>query len=208
MADGSNRNRASDNGRVVYLIHGLRQSPGAFKPLADLLSALGHRPVAISYDWQRPFADCAAEVADALQHGDNGIAIGHSTGADALRYAAVRGWLPWLQGAIFACPCINGKKAGLLSRCLFSTAEFYCDQTRKESADILPTLAGKPPMDHVTIAALHDRFIPLESALDMHGMNVIVAGGHMDGTGCGKRFNAVYCACVNYLCDHDSLTKI
>lgn len=208
MADESGRNRASDNGMVVYLVHGLRQSPGAFKPLADMLSALGHRPVAISYHWQRPFADCAAEVADALQHGDNGIAIGHSTGADALRYAAMRGWLPWLQGAIFACPCTNGKIAGLLSRCLFGTAEFYCDQTREESSGILPTLAGKPPMNHVTIAALHDRLVPLASALDMHGMNVVAAGGHMDGTGCQKRFNAVYSACVNYLCDHGSLTKI
>lgn len=199
----SSLERAGSDSKLVFLVHGLFQNEGAFLRLMKLFSTEDYLPFAVGYDYRRSFEECVGEVSEKITRvakkipcRDKIFAIGHSTGADVLRYAANLGALEDVRGFVFSAPLTNGKFSGFFGN-YEDYANFSCSGRK-----VVPKLQEKVTAPHITLSGLKDRFIPLYSSLDFKGDNVVLRNfGHIAGSGCNRHFNRVYLELLKFLSD-------
>jgi hypothetical protein len=200
---------ASQKSNHIFLVPGLLQNSGAFATLCSLLENEGFGAIPIKYDYRMPINESADYIAEKINYASiqlnrNGIALGHSTGADNLRYIAAKD-LAKLSAYIFSAPITNGDIPNLISKIfvgnlsLFGNFINYCDPRNQEGRQNIAVFNQPISVPHMTISALRDWIVPLEASIDTNGYNLIVDGfGHLDGTGVNKKFNQVYLETIEF----------
>jgi hypothetical protein len=195
-----------ENSQLVFLIHGL-SVPGIhldgryFMPLRRALFAKGINTFAIDYNDCLPFEEYSHQILDKINLISRQLplsikihAIGHSTGADILRYLTANKCLldkPRLDKVILAAPTTNGKIKDLLDNLAFGSKVEYCNPLNKNN--VLNSFFISNPNKPLTLLSTGDCFIPMDVALDITGRNLIVSGaGHLAASGCNTTFNQIY----------------
>ncbi|MBD3253359.1 hypothetical protein GF386_06505 [Candidatus Pacearchaeota archaeon] len=197
--------RLTAGSRLVVGLHGLRQNSGSFIRFKKKLERGGFEFVGLDYDWRVPFKEFSGKVEEELIDMDVPCpvyALGHSTGADIFRYvfAGNTELAEKFSGLLLSAPVTNGKKPDLKDRFLFGNAVNYHNPENPESEEVLERFGQRLKIPYLVISAVWDSFVPLESSLDVSGVNVVLGGfGHLAGTGCSKSFNRAYFRCLEFL---------
>jgi len=188
---------------VVFLVHGLSQHGGHFRNLRNTLIQGGFCPVVVSYDYRSPFLEYSQKVSEdincVLGEKERGFAIGHSTGADILKYNLITGRNLKICGSLLAAGTFNGQIPDLVSRMLFCGADDYCNPQSPKSDGILDKLS-LPVSDSFVVSFENDFFVHLNASFDRDGINFLVRNmGHISGSGINDLMNQGYLEMVNFL---------
>ena len=194
--------------RLVFLLNGLTLDGRIFSRLRRQLEQEGIKTLALEYDDRAPFKEYCLETGDKIKSLTKSIPcqatayLGHSTGADILRYLALTSEKRDVlldSPLLLAAPCTNGKRQDLKDKLILGNKEDYCNFALRESHETIQLLQKKVK-NALTLACSRDRFVPLASAIDTQGLNLIIGNyGHLAMTGCNIRFNQLYIEVINSL---------
>jgi hypothetical protein len=195
----------AENSNLILIINGLMTQPKDSVPLRRQLVKEGIQSISVNYPWKRDFEEntkyLSEEINEILRRirKDKIILLGFSTGADLVRYMTVEDMIPPV-GVVLCAPVTNGKVPDLRDYALFGNLTDYHNPKKQKGRRTLEKFTRKIKSPYVTIANLHDNFVPLASALDINGPNLIVSDyGHLESIGNNEKFNRIYLEAIKSL---------
>lgn len=175
-----------EGSKIVYLVHGLTQTRNSLLYAAKYLRENGFLVSLLGWNDRAPIDETIDETSSEIERtsarlgsGIKQYAFAHSSGGDILRYAHNKGRIQNIRKFVLAAPTTNGCEARFKTDFLFKDCPFYTQLIIDEkNAEIIGRLQ-QPSHKYIVLSGLRDFFVPLESALDLQGQNIVLNCGHM-----------------------------
>lgn len=191
---------------LIFIIPGLQQTAGPWLPMAKRIYDSGNLSYIEEYDSKEPFEDYVRRISETLGNIWRSsltrlptIGLGHSTGADILRWGSVKGYFPEIDGLVLSAGVTNGSIPKTLVKIMYGQQVQYCDPRTDKGERIIMEMNEPFEIPHITIAGNRDYLVPKEDCIDTSGLNWFHKLGHVAGSGVYGPMNELYMFAIYHI---------
>lgn len=182
---------------VIIFLHGMWQNGGAWRKAIKQAEEKGVKAIAPSYDYNLPYEKVMNDVilpliAELKEKGARIKVVGHSTGADNAKYAALydKSFREDVDKIVLSAPVTNYFENKTFQHKLIST---FIGMPKFDAEDAI-LLSPDPMMNHEVIIGTGDRLVLPEYSMPIYNgkTRIVPNATHFNGAGGTKYMNEIY----------------